>query len=55
MIFKIAVRNFLKNWKISILVILGTMIATMLIVGALSLNDSVDNWFNEKIENNFET
>ncbi|QTA38921.1 FtsX-like permease family protein [Thermosipho ferrireducens] len=51
--FKIAARNFLRNWKISVLVILGTMIATMLIVGALSLNDSVNSWFEKKIENNF--
>ncbi|ABR30889.1 ABC transporter permease [Thermosipho melanesiensis] len=50
---KIPVRNIIKNWKTSLLVILGSMIATMLVVGALSLNDSVDNWFAQKIKNNF--
>ena len=53
MIFKIAFRNFFLNWKMSLLVILGTMIATMLVVGALSLNDSVDAWFAQKILKNF--
>ncbi|SHH28321.1 ABC transporter permease [Thermosipho atlanticus] len=53
MIFKIAFRNFFLNWKMSLLVILGTMIATMLVVGALSLNDSVDAWFAQKILRNF--
>ncbi|MBO8161197.1 MAG: FtsX-like permease family protein [Thermosipho sp. (in: Bacteria)] len=51
--FKISFRNFLLNWKMSLLVILGTMIATMLVVGALSLNDSVDAWFAQKIVKNF--
>lgn len=53
MIFKIAFRNFFLNWKMSLLVILGTMIATMLVVGSLSLNDSVDAWFAQKILKNF--
>ncbi|MDK2886577.1 MAG: putative transport system permease protein [Thermosipho sp. (in: thermotogales)] len=53
MIFKIAFRNFFLNWKMSLLVILGTMIATMLVVGALSLNDSVNAWFAQKILRNF--
>ncbi|APT72391.1 ABC transporter permease [Thermosipho sp. 1063] len=51
--FKIPFRNVIKNWKKSLLVILGSMIATMLVVGALSLNDSVNNWFANKIKNNF--
>ncbi|HCF37519.1 MAG TPA: ABC transporter permease, partial [Thermosipho africanus] len=50
---KIAFRNFFSNFKLSLLVILGSMIATMLVVGALSLNDSVDSWFNSKLRNNF--
>ncbi|MBB6062149.1 putative ABC transport system permease protein [Thermosipho japonicus] len=50
---KIAFRNFFSNFKLSLLVILGSMIATMLVVGALSLNDSVNSWFNSKLRNNF--
>jgi len=42
MILKIAFRNFAKHWKIGLLAILGTFVATMLLIGGLSLNDSVN-------------
>lgn len=52
MIFKIAFRNFTKHWKIVLLAIMGTMVATMLLVGGLSLNDSVQRYLLTKIERN---
>lgn len=53
MILKIALRNFSKHWKISLLAILGTFVATMLLVGGLSLNDSVSFYLSQKISKNF--
>jgi len=53
MILKIAFRNFTKHWKVGLLAILGTMVATMLLVGGLSLNDSVSRYLQEKITKNF--
>ncbi|WP_448374628.1 FtsX-like permease family protein [Fervidobacterium sp.] len=53
MILKISFRNFTKHWKVGLLAILGTMVATMLLVGGLSLNDSVSAYLQEKITKNF--
>ncbi|MFN6991195.1 MAG: ABC transporter permease, partial [Fervidobacterium sp.] len=53
MTLKIVFRNISKHWKIGLLAILGTFIATMLLVGGLSLNDSVSNYLNNKIVKNF--
>ena len=53
MIFKIAFRNFSKHWKVGLLAILGTMVATMLLVGGLSLGDSVGIYLKDKVEKNF--
>ncbi|MCX7653382.1 MAG: FtsX-like permease family protein [Fervidobacterium sp.] len=53
MVIKIALRNFSKHWKISLLAILGTFVATMLLVGGLSLNDSVSYYLNQKLSKNF--
>lgn len=53
MVLKIAFRNFSKHWKIGLLAILGTFVATMLLVGGLSLNDSVSFYLNQKISKNF--
>ncbi|MGB9795626.1 FtsX-like permease family protein [Fervidobacterium gondwanense] len=53
MIWTISFRNFVKHWKIGLLAILGTMVATMLLVGGLSLNDSVSSYLEEKINKNF--
>ncbi|ODN30028.1 ABC transporter permease [Fervidobacterium thailandense] len=52
MVLKIAFRNFTKHWKIVLLAIMGTMVATMLLVGGLSLNDSVQRYLQTKIERN---
>lgn len=52
MVLKIALRNFTKHWKIVLLAIMGTMVATMLLVGGLSLNDSVQRYLLTKIERN---
>ncbi|HOH54102.1 MAG TPA: hypothetical protein PLN23_07870, partial [Fervidobacterium sp.] len=53
MTFKIAFRNFSKHWKVGLLAILGTMVATMLLVGGLSLGDSVGIYLKDKVEKNF--
>lgn len=53
MILKIAFRNFAKHWKIGLLAILGTFVATMLLIGGLSLNDSVNIYLKQKITKNF--
>ncbi|MGB4262743.1 MAG: FtsX-like permease family protein [Fervidobacterium sp.] len=53
MIVKIAFRNFTKHWKVGLLAILGTMVATMLLVGGLSLGDSVGIYLKNKVEKNF--
>jgi len=52
-ILKISFRNFIKHWKVGLLAILGTMVATMLLVGGLSLNDSVSAYLHEKLTKNF--
>ncbi|MFN3328945.1 MAG: ABC transporter permease, partial [Fervidobacterium pennivorans] len=52
-ILKISFRNFIKHWKVGLLAILGTMVATMLLVGGLSLNDSVSNYLRQKLTKNF--
>ncbi|MGC8954468.1 MAG: ABC transporter permease [Fervidobacterium sp.] len=53
MVLKIAFRNFTKHWKVGLLAILGTFVATMLLVGGLSLNDSVNTYLKQKIMKNF--
>ncbi|AIY85777.1 MULTISPECIES: FtsX-like permease family protein [unclassified Thermotoga] len=53
MILKIALRNFTKNLKISLVVILGLAISLSLVTGALSLSDSINVWKWERIEENF--
>ena len=53
MILKLSFRNFLKNLKLSIFLIIGTMISSALIVGALSVNDSIKMWNERKITENF--
>jgi len=52
-IVKISFRNFIKHWKVGLLAILGTMVATMLLVGGLSLNDSVSAYLHQKLTKNF--
>lgn len=53
MLLKIVLRNVSKHWNIVLLAILGTFVATMLLVGGLSLNDSVRNYLRNKITKNF--
>lgn len=52
MVLRIALRNFVKHWGVALLAILGTMVATMLLVGGLSLNDSVQKYLQTKIRRN---
>ncbi len=52
-IFKISFRNFLKHWRVTMLIILGSMIATILMVGGLSVNDSVSKFLRDKVLKNF--
>jgi len=53
MIVKVALRNFLGNMKTSIIAILGLSITLSLVVGALSLSDSIEIWKLKKLEENF--
>ncbi|RKX37167.1 MAG: hypothetical protein DRP19_02085 [Thermotogae bacterium] len=52
-ILKIVIRNFIKSWKSTLLTICGAMICSALVIGSLSLNDSVSSWNQSKIQNNF--
>ncbi len=52
-IFKIAIRNFIKHWRVTILIIIGSMIATILMIGGLSVNDSVSKFLSDKVLKNF--
>lgn len=53
MIVKVALRNFLGNMKTSIIAIVGLSITLSLVVGALSLSDSIEAWKLKKLEENF--
>ncbi len=52
-IFQIAIRNFIKHWRVTILIIIGSMIATILMIGGLSVNDSVSKFLSDKVLKNF--
>ncbi|WP_448535568.1 FtsX-like permease family protein [Pseudothermotoga sp.] len=52
-IVKIAMRNFLMRFKSTFVLIVGMSIPAMLLVGGLSLNDTVANWINRSLKENF--
>lgn len=52
-IVKIAFRNFLMRFKSTFVLIVGMSIPAMLLVGGLSLNDTVANWINRSLKENF--
>ncbi|PLV56823.1 ABC transporter permease [Thermotoga sp. SG1] len=53
MVLKIAIRNFTKNLKTSFIVVLGLAISLSLVIGSLTLSDSINAWKQERIEENF--
>jgi putative ABC transport system permease protein len=52
-VLKIALRNFTKNLKTSLVVVLGLAISLSLVIGSLTLSDSISAWKRERIEENF--
>ncbi|AEH51438.1 ABC transporter permease [Pseudothermotoga thermarum] len=52
-ILKIAFRNFKAHFKTAFVLILGISIPSMLIVGGLSINDSIKNWVVSSFSKNF--
>jgi len=52
-IARIAFRNFLMRFKSTLVLIIGMSIPAMLLVGGLSLNDTVKNWIVKSLKNNF--
>lgn len=51
--WKFAFRNFLKRWQVSILLLLGAIIPSLLTVSSLSLNDSIVSYRKTQVEVNF--
>ncbi|HBT51445.1 MAG TPA: hypothetical protein DEA49_04955 [Petrotoga sp.] len=51
--WKFALRNFLKRWQVSILLVLGAIIPSLLTVSSLSLNDSIVSYRKTQVEVNF--
>jgi len=52
-IVTIALRNFLMRFRSTFVLIVGMSIPAMLLVGGLSLNDTVANWINRSLKENF--
>lgn len=50
---KFALRNFIKKWELTILLIIGAIIPSLLTVSSLSLNDSIQAYKYSQIEKNF--
>jgi len=50
---KFALRNFIKKWELTILLIIGAIIPSLLTVSSLSLNDSIQAYRHSQIERNF--
>lgn len=52
-IFKIAFRNFRMHIKTALVLIVGIGVPAMLIVGGLSINDTIANWITSSFSKNF--
>lgn len=52
-VFKIAFRNFLMRFKSVFVLIFGIGVPSMLLVGGLSLNDSIGRWTKRSLAENF--
>ncbi|MEJ5230354.1 MAG: FtsX-like permease family protein [Pseudothermotoga sp.] len=52
-ILKISLRNFLMHLKAIFALIVGLSVPSMLLVGGLSLNDTVGSWIKRSFEKNF--
>ncbi|WP_041075713.1 FtsX-like permease family protein [Thermotoga caldifontis] len=53
-IFKIAFRNFRMHIKTALVLIVGIGVPAMLIVGGLSINDTIANWITSSFSKNFD-
>jgi len=51
--WKFPLRNFLKRWQVSLLLVLGAIIPSLLTVSSLSLNDSIVSYRKTQLEVNF--
>jgi len=52
-ILKISFRNFLMHFRSVFALIIGLSVPSMLLVGGLSLNDTISNWIRGSFEKNF--